>query len=164
MNFTTPSILVVDQYQKKGTASNGEEYFAAHLPGIQLFNIGEAIPAVQPTYGPIGFVKPYELHISAQGTIVFFTFVAVSAPKNASKTIAWLYEQQTGESLVSSASGSSDDNVPGMSGAMRMMMGENRSPRDIAGRSGSGRRSGRPRAGGSLYDSIYGGSSDDDDY
>lgn len=112
-----------------------------------LLELNKAVPLIIPNRGCVGLGVPFELHISAAHTVIFYTKVKMDYSE---KTLAaWylLYQIAMGRKGGAGMTGRQDRDTrrTGMDAATRMMMGEARSARDIA------------------KDSMYDADDDDDD-
>ena len=131
--FKFNAFLVMNDYQK--FRDSGRTVYKAIVDGQQLFELGKPIPAIRVGNGCVGFAKPYEMHISQHSTIVFFTMVNDNAYSN--KMLEQCYKlYMLHEGANSGYSGGhrqdSDTARSGMDAATRMMMGVDRSARQIA--------------------------------
>jgi hypothetical protein len=125
------SFLVIDH--KEAFRSNGRTCYKSMVEGVQLYNIGVPIPLITHE-GCSGVAVPYELHISEQGTIVFYTMVNddVFTEKDR-KAFYSLYMVSMGRQKSTYHQRQDRDTArTGMDAATRMMMGEERSARQIA--------------------------------
>lgn len=131
--FEFKAFLVISDYQK--FRDSGRTAYKAILDGQQLFEIGKAIPTIKSGRGCIGFAVPYEIHINQHNTIVFYTMVSDSA--YGGKMLEQCYKMyMLHEGANANYSGGfrqdSDTARSGMDAATRMMMGVDRSARQIA--------------------------------
>lgn len=112
-----------------------------------LLELNKPVPLIVPNRGCIGLGVPFELHISASHTVIFYTKVKMDY--NEKTLAAWylLYQIAMGRKGGAGTVTRQDRDTrrTGMDAATRMMMGEERSARDIA------------------HDSMYGDDDDDDD-
>lgn len=168
----------------KRLAGGSTQCYATTVEGCQLFKLDAPVPFINTdTKQCIGLAFPYEVHMTQNGTTVFFTLMTAidkSNPKEFEqfKSVMWkLYCMVSGVDVGTAAADYEDTDTPGLNPAMRMMMGMNKDARETArdamnsryGDRGSQRRSSRPSAGPSLYETIMGaggnmcGINDDDD-
>lgn len=99
-----------------------------------LFELNRAIPLIVPNRGCVGLGVPFEMHISASHTMVFYTKVKMDYSEKVLNAWYLLYQISTGRKSGTGTAARQDRDTrrTGMDAATRMMMGEERSARDIA--------------------------------
>lgn len=112
--------------------SNGQYKVIIDYP--TLFELNHAIPLIVPNRGCIGLGVPFEMHISASHTIVFYTKVKMDYSVKVLNAWYLLYQISSGRKGGAGTAVRQDRDTmrTGMDAATRMMMGEERTARDIA--------------------------------
>lgn len=108
--------------------------FKVVLDTCALYEINRPVPIIIPNVGCKGLAVPYELHVSANHTVIFYTKVKMDYPAKVLDAWYKLYQISMGRLGGTGTTNRQDRDTQrtGMDAATRMMIGESRSPRDIA--------------------------------
>lgn len=118
--------IVADGYHRgrqRGT-------FYAQMDDICIFELKESVPLIIENSGCAGLAIPYEFHVSANGTTVFFTLVDEDVVTDKLKTALYRVYCLT-HNIGTPRKVDSDTVRTGMDAATRLLTGEARSARRI---------------------------------